>query len=119
MRVIPILAGAVAIAAAMATRPVPAIAAVAPNGAADMLLVRGGGGFAGGGFHGGGFRAGGFHGGGFHGGGFHGGGFHPGHGFPHYHGGYAPGFAYGYGFFPGYSYACPYPAYPYAYCGYP
>jgi hypothetical protein len=110
---LPILAGAAALASVMAIGPQPAIAAVAPNGAADVLLARGGGGFAGGGF-----RGGGFHGGGFHGGGFYGGGFHPGHGFPHY-GGYSPGFAYSYGFFPGYSYACPYLAYPYAYCGYP
>ncbi len=97
MQVFPILAGAVAITAAVMTGPVAAVAAVTADGSEEMLLVRGGG----------------FHGGGFHGGGFHG----EGHGF-HHGDRFDHGFAYGYGFLPGYAYECPYPTYAYPYCVY-
>jgi hypothetical protein len=95
MRLIRILA-----AAAMIMSSAPAgIAAVAPDNAMPLHLIRGGGGGHGGGFAG-------------HVGGFRG-------GFAVHRGwGYRPR-AYRYGFYP-YAYACPYPyAYSYAYCGFP
>ncbi|MEJ1976851.1 MAG: hypothetical protein WDN49_12800 [Acetobacteraceae bacterium] len=57
MRILPILAGVTAIAAAIVIGPVPAIAA--PVGG-ELQAVRGGG-SVGGGFHGGGMSGGGFH----------------------------------------------------------
>ena len=105
MRVLPILAGAFAITAAVMTGPVAAVAAVTVDGSEEMLPVRDGG------FHGGGFH--GFHGGGFHD--FHGGGFRgEGHGF-HHGDRFDHGFA---GFLPRYAYQCPYPTYAYPYCVY-
>jgi hypothetical protein len=102
MRIFPILAGALAITAAVSAAPAPAAASTA-GGSADLTLVRAGGG------------GGGFHGGGFHGGGFRGG-VHPAYGFRR---GYGRGFA----VLPPYAGGCPYPyAYsPYgdSYCPYP
>jgi hypothetical protein len=100
MRLIRILA-----ASAMILSFVPAgMAAVTPDHAMPVQLVRGGGG------HGGGFGG--------HGGGFHGGGFRGGYAM-HRSFGYRPWGAYGYSVYP-YAYSCPYPYYySYAACGFP